>query len=326
MFTLQQLAHDLKKLPLKGKTVGLHSQPSSLGEIEPSTLSLSEASKGMKPFAKTVINALLDAVGPKGTLFVPTHSNNHVGNTQYSGDDLFYHPDKSPSNVGSLTQSFLFDDRAVRSLHPTHSIAAIGPEAGYLAKNHTPEVQPVGIHNAFAKTAGLDGVILFIGDILKSNTSFHAYETLLLPGMGSFFEIIAAAEHNGEKRHFTLSWHPHRHREFYAEGRRNTRAFAQMRKKKLVLKGRLGNAPLYYFHAKKAARFFASEVFPRQPDVLFCLKPQTCTTDFECGQVVARMKELYSRNNSAWDAQKIRKGMCRDFLELLKKGPRRLSY
>jgi aminoglycoside 3-N-acetyltransferase len=166
MFSVNDLADDLKKLPLRGRVVGVHSKPSAIGDIAPAGVSPDEAARGMKPIFKTLINAFLEALGPQGTLFVPTHSNNHLGNPQYAGDALYYHPARSPSNVGSLTQSFVFDDRAVRSRHPTHSTAAIGPEARYLAQGHGPDTQPVGIHNAFSKAAGLDGIILFIGDVL----------------------------------------------------------------------------------------------------------------------------------------------------------------
>jgi aminoglycoside 3-N-acetyltransferase len=331
-YTADVLAEDLGKISIAGKVAGVHSRLSSIGPIAPSPLSDAEEKKGMKPFAKTVINAFLLALGEKGTLFVPTHSNNTAAAVRSTNikvengkiiDDGYYQPHISPSNVGLFTQSILYDDRSLRSLHPTHSTAAIGPEAEYLVKDHAPHTQPVGIENAFAKAIGLDGIIMFIGDVLKANTTFHAYETLLLPDLAPYFPGAAAVKDQGLKRLIRLTWCPHLHRDFYAEGKRQTRSFTGMREAGLLHQAKLGNANLYYFYAKETARFFAETVFPEEPDILFCSKPapsEIC----DCAYSVAVMKKFYADENGKWDSEKIKQGMSKPFLGLCEPGIQRI--
>jgi aminoglycoside 3-N-acetyltransferase len=298
--------------------VGVHSKLTAVGGIAPSPLSDAEKARGMKPYAKTVINAFLATLGPKGTLFMPTHSNNTARGAVI--DRGYYDPEKSPSNVGSLTQSMLCDDRAVRSLHPTHSIAAIGPEAGYLVEGHTPFTQPVGIENAFAKAVGLDGIILFIGDVIKANTMFHAYETLLLPALAPYFPGAGAVEWEGKKRIIPFTWSPSHHREFYNQLQYETKAVKAMRQAGLLKTGKLGNAEICFYDAKEAARFFAEKVFPVEPDVLFCSGPETCNENRECAGRIAVMKRLYAGPDGTWDSRKIKNGMSKAFLSFLKPG------
>ncbi len=198
--SMKELVEELSACGIQGRTVGIHSNLISIGLIADTPVSASEEKRGLNPIAKTVINAFLEAIGPQGTIFVPTHSCNFIGNYAPSNlkvdlerdaegkvikrtlvDDGYYNREKTPSLVGSFTQSIIYDDRAIRSEHPSHSIAAIGKEAEYLVRGHGPFSQPVGIHNAFTKVIGLDGIIFFIGETLKSNTSFHSYETLIFP-------------------------------------------------------------------------------------------------------------------------------------------------
>jgi aminoglycoside N3'-acetyltransferase len=331
-WTQHELADQLSALGLKGKVAGIHSKLSAVGEIAPSPVTPEEEKKGMRPFAKTLINAFLEALGPKGTLFVPSHSLNTIGNFNAAKarteegkvlDDGYYNPEKSPSTVGSFSQSVVADERAVRSLHPTHSTASIGPEAEYLARHHTPRAQPVGIYSAFAKSVGLDGLILFVGDVLNTNTMFHAYETLLLPKLAPYFPGAAAADYRGFKRFFMQEWVPHLHRDFYAQQKRETRAFARMREAGLLHQAKLGDGPLNYYHAKEAARFFAEEVFPDEPDILFCKDASTCSLLQDCMQVERILKYLYGKKDG-WDSAKIKSNMSREFLNLIKPGMRRL--
>jgi len=82
----------------------------------------------------TVIDGLLDAVGPEGTVAVPT-----LCNWQPDEQHLVFerwNPDTSPSYVGLITETFRLRPDAVRSDHPTHSVAAIGRRAAELTAGH----------------------------------------------------------------------------------------------------------------------------------------------------------------------------------------------
>jgi aminoglycoside 3-N-acetyltransferase len=343
--TSRDIAEDLRNLGVEGKVIGVHSNISSIGLISPSPVSESEKERGLSPIAKTVINAFVDAVGPEGTFFVPTHSLNFIGNYSPDNfkvdvekdeagnvvkkimvDDGYYRKETSESLVGAITQAVILDDRSFRSDHPTHSIAAIGKEAEYLVCGHTPFAQPVGIHNGFAKVAGLDGIILFIGDTVKSNTSFHAYETLAFPKLGEYFVGAAAADYQGLKRLFAQTWTPNLHRDFYAENKRPTRAITCIRESGLLKKGKVGRGGADWFNAKEMANYFVKEVLPKEPDILFCSKKEDCAINYDCRNSIDILKSLYGRQDNGWDEEKIKEDMDRQFLQLLEPGEQRVSY
>jgi len=323
--TSKELAAELKELGLEGRVVGVHSNLTSIGLIAPSPISPSEEKRGMSPIGKTVINAFMDAVGPEGTFFVPTHSLNFVREGVPLSDEGYYRKASSPSLVGALTQAVIQDDRVVRSEHPTHSTAAIGKEAEYLAFGHTPLSQPVGIYNAFSKTVGLDGIILFVGNTIKSNTTFHAYETLMLPDMAGHFTGTALSTWQGRKQAYPQTWTPAYHRDFYAEKKRRTRAIIAMRESGLLKEAVLGRGPVYYYEAKDMAKYFAEKTYPKEPDILFCNKPEDCNSEYECGRLVGYLKAHYAKKDGSWDSEKIRSRMNPQFLEFLKPGVRRMA-
>lgn len=69
--------------------------------------------------ADAVVDAILDAVAPDGTVLMPTF-------TRY---DESYHPADSPSTTGAITEAFRTRPGSERSTHPTKSVAVHGPDA-----------------------------------------------------------------------------------------------------------------------------------------------------------------------------------------------------
>ena len=67
--------------------------------------------------ADTVIDALLDAVGPHGTLCLPTLS--YLFTTPESP---IFDVRSTPTNLGAIPEAFRRRPTAVRSVHPTHSV------------------------------------------------------------------------------------------------------------------------------------------------------------------------------------------------------------
>jgi aminoglycoside N3'-acetyltransferase len=347
--TSLDLAKDVRAMGFEGKVVGVHSNLSQIGIVAPSRVSEHEKTRGMSPIAKTIINGFLEGLGPQGTLFVPTHSVNYIKNGKpihFNAEQLtdehgnvtketiidhgYYDPDKSPSTVGAFTQAVIWDDRARRSLHPTHSVACIGPESEYLVRGHIPGVQPVGINNAFAKNVGLDGIVCFVGDTLKSNTTFHAFETLLVTVIGEYMIAKTASLMAGHKQENEQTWNPGKHRDFYEEQRKGkppTRAFTRMREAGLLHEGVLGKSKTYYFHAKETARFFMEEVIPESPDILLCEEGKDeYDSNYSCEYMRGHMKRRLTSDDGAWDAEKIRAQMDNEFLRLMQTGVQRIQY
>ncbi|MCE5215438.1 AAC(3) family N-acetyltransferase, partial [bacterium] len=78
----------------------------------------------------TVIEGFLQAVGPEGTVAVPTLWWN---GTQDLAD---WDCATSPSYPGIITEVFRQRPDSLRSNNPTHSISAIGPRAAELTADH----------------------------------------------------------------------------------------------------------------------------------------------------------------------------------------------
>jgi aminoglycoside 3-N-acetyltransferase len=77
-----------------------------------------------------VLDAVLAALGPQGTLVVPTFTYSFTKNEVF---DLDY----SPSTVGQLTEHFRRRPSVLRSRHPLFSVAAQGPLAQAFAASVT---------------------------------------------------------------------------------------------------------------------------------------------------------------------------------------------
>ena len=107
------LVADLRALGLQsGDAVMVHSSYKSLG--------------GVVGGPSTVVEALLEVLGPQGTLVVPTFT--HSGTTHFD-------PQTSPSLNGAITEAARAHAQAVRSWHPTHAVTAIGPAASELVRD-----------------------------------------------------------------------------------------------------------------------------------------------------------------------------------------------
>jgi len=121
--------------------------------------------------AQSVIKALLAALGRDGTLVMPSHSWNRSGRGDFSFDLR-----RTPSCVGTLSEVFRTMPGVRRSLHPTHSVAAVGPLAGDLIEGHERASTPCGEGTPYAKLIEERCQILFLGATLDQNTLFHTIE------------------------------------------------------------------------------------------------------------------------------------------------------
>lgn len=122
---------------------------------------------------KTVIAALKEVLGPQGTLVLPTHTWEWVNAGSRSFDAR-----TAPSCVGRLPEIFRTMPGVKRSLHPTHSVAAIGPQADMLLVGHEDAATPCGEGTPYHRLLQNGGRILMLGAGLESNTSFHTLEAI----------------------------------------------------------------------------------------------------------------------------------------------------
>lgn len=150
--------------------------------------------------AETVIRALERAVGPEGTLVMPSLTYERVTRAVPVFDVR-----ETPGNVGAIPERFRVRGGAERSVHPTHSACAAGPRAGELVAGHELDDTPVGPRSPFRRVRDAGGQILFLGCDLTPNTSLHGVEELAAPpylfGEPVDFHIIGAGGVRSTHRH-----------------------------------------------------------------------------------------------------------------------------
>ena len=145
----------LKSLGIKpGDRVMVHSSLSSLGYV--------------KDGADAVVDALLEAVGPEGTIMMPSF--NH-------GREEIFDIKKSPSYSGLITETLRKRAGTSRSLHPTHPYIACGRDAARLVQGHENGLT-FGRNSPLGKLALEGGYVLLLGVTHRSNTTRHIGETL----------------------------------------------------------------------------------------------------------------------------------------------------
>jgi aminoglycoside 3-N-acetyltransferase len=159
-----ELARDFRRLGLsEGDTVFAHSSLRRLGPVEEG--------------AKTVIEALLDVLGPSGTLAMPAFSMVR-GCMELLASQPLFDPAMSPSMVGKITDIFRNWPGVLRSVHPTHSVCAIGPNASALLKDHYLSPTPFGPATPFCRLHDYDAIVIGIGIRVSNFTMFHVHEDL----------------------------------------------------------------------------------------------------------------------------------------------------
>lgn len=180
--TRPQIAGQLGSLGIAaGDVVMMHSSLSALGPVDGG--------------AETVIDGILDAIGPTGTLMVPVFRDSVWGdpadftNTDCdctSADGLC--TSRQPGFQGILTEVVRRRPGCLRSCHKSHSWVAVGPAASDLLVGHRQTPAMCGEHNPFEPLLAADGKLLILGVQVNTITLWHYYEELLrVPYVGHYW-------------------------------------------------------------------------------------------------------------------------------------------
>ncbi len=167
-YTAKELVEELKRLGMRsGAVVIVHSAMSSFYNYMGTPDEL--------------IDELLKAIGPDGTLCMPAYP-----------DDKF-NPSKvfdvrtEKSAAGLLTETFRKRPGVKRSLNKLHSVCALGPKADYIVGEHHLSATSFDEHSPFYKIYELGGIAIALG--LQSyfmGTCVHIPESMLREKMTFF--------------------------------------------------------------------------------------------------------------------------------------------
>ena len=170
------LCRDLKALGVEGgMTLIVHSSMARLGWVAGG--------------AHAVVLALLDAIGPTGTLVMPTHSGQLTDPASWRNPPVpedwweairdttpAFDPILTPTRgMGAVVECFRHVPGVLRSTHPHVSFAAWGSHAAQVVADHDLR-EGLGERSPLARVYDLAGWVLLLGVGYESNTSLHLAE------------------------------------------------------------------------------------------------------------------------------------------------------
>ena len=121
-----------------------------------------------------MVDALLDAIAPGGTLMVPTF--NHGAREAFDDADEVFDVRTTRSVNGAITEAVRQRPDARRSIHPTHPYAAIGPRAEWLTSEHL-DLLTFDERSPLGKLVAAGGHICMLGVGMNACTAAHIAET-----------------------------------------------------------------------------------------------------------------------------------------------------
>ncbi len=223
-----------------GMTIMVHSALSALGRVEGG--------------AQTLIEALIEAVQPGGTVAMPAMSGGGV-----------FDLETSASNVGSVTEAFRHYPGVTRSFHPSHSACAIGPKTDYLLRDVLDQPTAVGSESPWGRLSRLpEGYVLLLGVDQDRSTLLHHPEELVRPPYLSPIEREYRAE-DGSVGTKTLELFPGPHRDFLG-------LEPLLREGKAMRIGKVGKAVARLMHAGTTVEIVV-DALRKDPAAVLCDNP-----------------------------------------------------
>ena len=139
-----------------------------------------EPHHGFRGSSADVIDALLAAVGPEGTLLMPSLPYS-TSSQQWLDKGKLFDVRKTPSAMGLVSEMFRRRPGVGRSVHPTHPVLAFGAKAEWFLSDHEKAIHPCGPGTPFGKLLDARGKVAFLNVPFFVFTFFHYLEHHLLP-------------------------------------------------------------------------------------------------------------------------------------------------
>lgn len=175
--TISSIRNDLRALGvIDADVLVVHSSLSSMGWIAGG--------------AAAVVDALLEVVGPRGTISMPAHSGDWSDPSGWENPPVppswwpeiiegrpAFDPYKTPLwEMGAVAENLLMRRDTLRSSHPLHSHMANGHHAAEIVSEH-PLDDSFGERSPLSRLYKMDAKVLLIGVGHGRNTSLHLAES-----------------------------------------------------------------------------------------------------------------------------------------------------
>ena len=127
--------------------------------------------------AESILSSIVDYM-KEGNLLLPTMSWRYV-----SPESPQFHPLKTPSNTGILSEVFLKKFNVLRSIHPTHSVAGLGKNVSTILGTHHLDDTPCSKKSPFSLLERNNGYVVMMGIGFDCCTLIHCAEELVAPDL-----------------------------------------------------------------------------------------------------------------------------------------------
>ncbi|MDQ3821448.1 MAG: AAC(3) family N-acetyltransferase [Acidobacteriota bacterium] len=122
------------------------------------------------PFYR-ILPLLRELIGPDGTVLFPTYPNLRISSYEYLLRGERFDVRRTPSYTGLLNEFARRQRGALRSLHPTKSVCAVGPLAGELTATHQLSPYPYDVCSPYYKLIEHSAKVIGLG-VSTRNLSF----------------------------------------------------------------------------------------------------------------------------------------------------------
>lgn len=123
------------------------------------------------------LQLLIDLIGEKGNIIFPTYPK--LTSYLFLKTNQIFNIRNTPSYMGILSEFARKNQKSIRSLHPTKSVVAIGPDAKFLTSSHQNSPYPYDFCSPYYKIRNLNSKIIGIGVSTDNLSCIHCAEDYL---------------------------------------------------------------------------------------------------------------------------------------------------
>lgn len=155
----------IDSLPLGNSDIMLHTSMVRIGTLS-----------GGK---KWIADNLLSAININKNTLIVTASPTLERNSEYLKKRPVFDVRTAPIAMGAINEYIGTLENAKRSVHPTHSVIAVGANANYYIYGQEQDRTPFGEHSPYYKIIKKRGKLLLFGATVENVTMMHAIEDMI---------------------------------------------------------------------------------------------------------------------------------------------------